>query len=97
MTLSFNQFSCDQEECGFITVDESELEDHKQFHNKDHVHAWAYKFEHKMWVCECGMMTDYFCIYCNQEVNIKDIPKEALKKLGSQVFFHSDCIEEHKI
>ena len=94
MTPSFNHHSCEVDGCGFITVDDKELEDHKQFHGKDHVHGWSYKHEHGKWVCGCGKMCEFFCIYCNEPLAREEIPKEAFKKISSLVYFHNDCLNE---
>ncbi len=94
MSPSFTTLECEISGCGFVTVDESELEDHKQFHEVEHIHSWAWKHSHHQWVCECGMMTDFFCIYCNVAIPRKEIPKKALTKIGMQVYFHNDCMNE---
>ena len=92
---TFNQLSCETEGCGFITVDESEMEDHKQLHAiPEHVHDWSYKHAIGKWECKCGKTTEFFCIYCNEPIPRKEIPKEAFKKISSLVYYQGECLTD---
>ncbi len=62
--------------------------------NQKHKHNWKYNATYQQWQCQdCDELCDIYCMICLVPIPRKQIPKEALEKIGGMIYWHEKCVE----